>query len=318
MCTFRGQPHSSPKIFGLRWSQKPAFVASLQEKKRTHKRTLKVERYNVGRIQPLSDALIQEYMDNLAELARKDRDRVLLEEAKNKLESYIYHVNNKLMDDEENIAKISTEEQREELSRLSREAEDWLFDEGDTATVETLGAKLADLTGPAEKVWFRLREATQRPAAVKALREKLTSIEENFTKWVSNMTHITEEERGDVFEKIETARKWLSDREGEQAERAPHEAPAFTSDEVPLQTNPIAKLVDRLARKPPPKVKKNETAGEKATNATSEGGSNNETSTAGNSSGEGETTTKSEAKEEKKEAKDDEKGEEPTSVDEEL
>merc|ERR1712176_288811 len=127
-----------------------------KERKRTHKKTLDVDSYNVGKIQPLSKELIEEYKSNIEHLAELDRKRVLLEEAKNKLESYFYHVKNKLLDDEENIAKISTEEQREELMKLSRDAEDWLFDEGDTADLETIEAKYDELAIPAEKVWFRL------------------------------------------------------------------------------------------------------------------------------------------------------------------
>lgn len=169
---------------------------------------------------------------------------------------------NKLLDDEENIAKISTEEQREELTKLSREAEDWLFDEGDTADLETIQAKYDELATPAEKVWFRLKEMTDRPAAVKALNEKLVEIEEKFSKWVADLTHITEDEKNDVYSKIEDARKWLSDNVDAQAEKEGHEDPVFTSEEVPLQTKSIQKLIAKLSKKPkpkPPKVEKKET-----------------------------------------------------------
>lgn len=210
----------------------------------------------------MSNDLIEEYKSNIATLAELDRQRVLLEEAKNKLESYFYYVKNKLLDDEENIAKISTEEQREELTKLSREAEDWLFDEGDTADLETIQAKYDELATPAEKVWFRLKEMTDRPAAVKALNEKLVEIEEKFSKWVADLTHITEEEKNDVYSKIEGARKWLSDNVDAQAEKEGHEDPVFTSEEVPLQTKSIQKLIAKLSKKPkpkPPKVEKKET-----------------------------------------------------------
>mmetsp|Transcript_24177 Transcript_24177/g.56977 ORF Transcript_24177/g.56977 Transcript_24177/m.56977 type:complete len:934 (-) Transcript_24177:73-2874(-) len=233
-----------------------------QEKKKTHKKSLNVESYNIGKVQPLSNDLIEEYKSNIATLAELDKQRVLLEEAKNKLESYFYHVKNKLLDNEENIAKISREEQREELMNLSRDAEDWLFDEGDTADLETIQAKYDELAVPAEKVWFRLNEMTERPAAVKALNERLTEIEEKFSLWVTNLTHITEEEKSDVYSKIEDARKWLSDKVDAQAEKDGHEDPVFTSEEVPLQTKPIQKLIAKLSKKPkpkPPKVEKNDT-----------------------------------------------------------
>lgn len=233
-----------------------------KEMKKTHRKTLDVESYNVGKIQPLSKDLLEEYKSNIATLAELDKQRILLEEVKNKLESYFYYVKNKLLDDEDNIAKISTEEQREELTKLSRDAEDWLFDEGDTADLETIEAKYVELATPAEKVWFRLKQMVERPAAVKALNEKLVEIQEKFSKAMVNLTHITEEEKGDVYSKIESARKWLADKVDAQAEKQGHEDPVFTSEEVPLQTKPIQKSIAKLLKKPkpkPPKVEKNET-----------------------------------------------------------
>merc|ERR1712176_318004 len=232
-----------------------------KEKKKTHRKSLDVESYHVGKIQPLSKDLIDEYKTNIAALAELDKERVLLEEARNKLESYFYSVKNKLIDDEDDVKKVSTEEQREELRKLSRDAEDWLFDEGDTADLETIQAKYDELATPAEKVWFRLKEMTARPAAVKALTEKLVEIEEKFSQWVADLTHITDEEKDDVYSKIEGARKWLSDKVDAQAEKDGHEDPVFTSEEVPLQTKPIQKLIAKLSKKPkpkPPKVEKKE------------------------------------------------------------
>jgi len=274
------------QIFGVRKRKsKPAFVPKFQEKKKTHRQPLQVETYHIGKIQPLSQDLIEEFKSNIAMLAELDKQRVLLEEAKNKLESYFYYVKNKLLDDEEDISKISTEDQREELKKLSMNAEDWLFDEGDTADLEAIRAKYDELATPAEKVWFRLKEMTQRPAAVKSLNERLTEIEEKFTKWVADLTHITEEEKSDVFSKIETVRKWLSDNVDAQAEKAGHEEPVFTSEEVPLQTKSIQKLIAKLSKKPkpkPPKIEKKETENNSTENDTSDT-VNNETASAGTS-----------------------------------
>lgn len=277
-----------------------------------HRKALDVESYQVGKIQSLSKDLIEEYKSNIAELAEMDRQRVLLEESKNKLESYFYYVKNKLIDDEDNIAKVSTEEQREELSKLAMEAEDWLFDEGDTADVETIQAKYDELATPAEKVWFRLKEMTERPAAVKALNEKLVEIEEKFTKWVTDLTHITEEEKTDVYNKIESARKWLSDNVDAQAEKAGHEDPVFTSEEVPLQTKPVQKLIAKLTKKPkpkPPKVEKKETeknSTEEESATTDTSGADEKESSSSTEGDEKESSSSTEG-DEKDEAKEEEK-----------
>jgi len=255
--------------------KKTKFVE--KEKKKSHRKTLEVESYHVGKIQPLSKDLIEEYKSNIATLAELDKQRVLLEEAKNKLESYFYYVKNKLLDDEETITEISTNEQREELTKLSRDAEDWLFDEGDSADLETIRGKYDELAAPAEKVWFRLKEMTERPAAVKALNEKLVEIEEKFSQWVANLTHISEEEKSDVNNKIESARKWLSDQVAAQAEKDGHEDPVFTSEEVPLQTKPIQKLIAKLSKKPkpkPPKVEKKNIESNSTEEETSDKGHN--------------------------------------------
>jgi len=228
----------------------------------------------VGKVQPLSAELVEEYKFNIAELARIDKERVLLEEAKNNVESYMYKIKNKLMDHEEEIAKVSTEEQRAELLKSAEVAEEWLFGEADDADLETVRTKYEELTAPAEKVWFRLAEMTKRPEAVKNLRMKLTEIEEKFTKWVADLTHITEEEKSEVMSKIEDVRKWLSDKEDEQAAKAGHEDPAFSSQEVPVQASPIQKLITKLSKKPKPKPAKKEKDSE-GKNATEEG---NETS----------------------------------------
>merc|ERR1712159_234007 len=128
-----------------------------KEKKRTHKKTLQVEKYVVGHLQPMSSDLMDESKAKMAYLAQKDKERVMLEAAKNKVESYVYLVKNKLIDDEENIAKVTTEEQREELRKLAMDGEDWLYDEGYTADLAATEAKYAELSEPAEKVWFRVK-----------------------------------------------------------------------------------------------------------------------------------------------------------------
>ncbi|KAG7344112.1 molecular chaperone DnaK [Nitzschia inconspicua] len=260
-------------------TEKPKKKTKMVEKemKKTHKKVLDVEEYHVGKIQPLSKELKEEYKFNIAELARMDKERMLLEEAKNQLESYIYKVKNKLSDEEEKISKISTEEQREELSKLTMAAEDWLFDEGDSADVATVKAKYEELAKPAEKVWFRLSESTARPEAVQALKDKLKETEEKLNKWFEGKDYITDDEKADLASKFEAARKWVADKEDEQAAKASHEDPAFSSEEVPGQMQPIMKLVTRLMKKPKPKVEKLDTADNKTSAETNETVKTNET-----------------------------------------
>jgi len=231
-----------------------------KEKKKVHKRSLTVETYYEGRIQPYSEETMAESKAKLAEMARLDKERQLLEETRNKVESYIYMIKNKLVDDEKNVKKVTTEEQREELSKLAREAEDWMYEDGYDADLATFEAKYDEISTPAEKVWFRMKESKDRPAAIKALMEKMDKVEELMKKWESTMPQVTEDERGDVLEKVKKIREWIDEKEKEQDEKASHEDAAFTSDEVPIQSKSLETLVAKLSRKPKPKPpKKNET-----------------------------------------------------------
>jgi len=235
-------------------------VSTTQEKKKVHKKTLEVEAFHVGNVRPYWPELMAESKAKLAELERKDRERVMLEEARNKVESYIYQIKNKLVDDEEAIGKVSTEEQRAELSKLAEDAEEWMYDDGYNADLATMEDKYAELSVPAEKVFFRVSEATARPEAVKALQTKMTKVEELMKKWETTMPQVTEEERAEVLAKVEDVRKWISENEEAQAKADPAEEPVFKSEDVPAQSKPIETLVARLNRKPKPKPeKKNET-----------------------------------------------------------
>jgi len=243
-----------------------------KQKKKLHKRPLIVKSYFVGNVQPYSEEIMEESQSKLAELDRQDKERQQLEEARNKYESYIYHIKNKLIDDEEKIVPVTTEEQRESLLNSAAEAEDWMYDEGYGAGLATYQEKYEELSAPAEKIFFRALEATARPEAVTALKTKLGKVKDLMVKWESSKPQITEEERAEVLTKVDEIRQSLQEKEDKQATVDPTEDPIYTSEEVPLMTKGLETLIGRLNKKPKPappkKEKKNET--EEADSATNE------------------------------------------------
>lgn len=75
------------------------------------------------------------YLDfRLAELTAKDKEKKLLEMAKNDLEAYIYDMNDKLTD--EDHEKCSTSAEREEYSKLFAEAGEWMYEQEEDAKKE--------------------------------------------------------------------------------------------------------------------------------------------------------------------------------------
>ncbi len=259
-----------------------------------------------------------ESKNKLAEMAQKDKERVLLEESKNKVESYIYKVKNKLIDDEEAIEAVTTKKQREEVKKLAEKAEDWLYEDGYDADLATMEDKYAELSVPFEKILLRISENIARPEAIVKLQTKLGEIEALMAKWVETKPQVTEEERQKVLDGIEEVRKWIEDKEKAQKKKKPHDEPAFLSTEVPEQSKSLETMVVRLNRKPkpkPPKVEKNETESANATdsnttesNATEADGTDTpedaSESTADDASSESKAETKPESTDEGTESKD--------------
>jgi hypoxia up-regulated 1 len=244
--------------------KKKKTITVQKEKKKKHVRALKVDSYHVGTIRPYSPEIMEESKAKLNALAQKDKERMMLEEAKNKYESYIYFIRNKLVDDEEDVNKVTSEEQREALRKSAEDAEEWMFDEGFSADLKTYEAKYEELSAPAEKAFFRVAELSARPKAIKALTSKLDKVEELMKKWETTMTHITEEERKEVLDKVADVRKWVEEKVKEQEKADKTADPVFTSEEVPGQTKKIESIVGKLMKKPKPKPeKKNETDGDK-------------------------------------------------------
>merc|ERR1712232_262437 len=243
--------------------KKKKIIQVEKEKKKVHKQSLKVESYYEGRVQPYSAEIMTESKAKMDELARKDKERQMLEETRNKVESYIYKIKNTLVDDEENIGKVTTEAQREEVTKLSSDAEEWLYEDGYNADLATMMDKYAEISEPMEKILYRLSEMTARPAALNALKEKLDKIEKLMTKWETTHPHITEEERTNVLSKVETVKEWMAQKEEEQSKIAGSDDPTFTSEECPEQTKSIEAMISRLSRKPKPEKKQsNETKGD--------------------------------------------------------
>jgi hypoxia up-regulated 1 len=206
----------------------------------------------------------------LVQMAARDKERMMLEEAKNNVESYIYRIKNKLEDESDILSKVSTEEQREACRKLAVEAEAWMEDEGYAADLATTKDKYVELSEPFERILRRVSELEDRPAAVKALQKKLDEIEQLMSKWETKLPYITEEEKAPVLTKIKDIRKWIADKEAEQASKQPHEDPVYVSQDVAVQSKPLETLVVRLSRKPKPKpLKKNETKVGNATDTNS-------------------------------------------------
>ncbi|GMH78695.1 hypothetical protein TrLO_g1449 [Triparma laevis f. longispina] len=280
--------------------KKTKTIKVMKEQKKVHKEVLEIKEYYTSKIAPYSSTIMKESVEKLLELAAQDKIRHDLEEAKNALESKVYSIKNYVTENEDSLDAVSTSEQREELVSLASATEDWLYDDGYDSEKEAFISKLAELEAPAESMFFRLAELTKRPVAVQKCKERLEKMRALMTKWETTMEQVTEEERADVFDKIEKVEKWLEEKLEAQGKLEKWEDVAFKSSEVAPMSKSLEMLVTRLSKKPKPKVeKKNETEAEEVEGEGEE--DNLDDKEEGESEGEGEGQDEAPAAEEESE-----------------
>ena len=113
----------------------------------------------------------QRIKDRLSAFDSSDKSRIRREETLNTLEALTYKARDLLED--EGFVEVSTEAQRTEIERQSKQASEWLYGDGADASRETLKARLDELHGLVDPIQRRKEAASQRPKDVKALQEAL-------------------------------------------------------------------------------------------------------------------------------------------------
>jgi len=154
--------------------KKPAEDASKEEKKEKKNKDIKVplvlESAAVD-IVDLPETDIDIARARLLEFRELEAAKKENEGAKNMLESFVYKVQDRLYDDE--VAKVSTEEERENLRTQLSETSDWLYDEGDALTAAEYIARGQAINVTAKEIFYRLSEMQERPAAIDKLQKSL-------------------------------------------------------------------------------------------------------------------------------------------------
>jgi len=195
---------------------------------------------------------ISEAKSRLRALDAADDARRKREAALNDLEGYSYKVKNRLTEEEDELKKVSTDEQRQEVIDLCNTTEEWLYDEGRSADMAAYKAKQKEITKIAEPIFFRFAELTARPAAVKQATKDLTEVRTKVGGWAESKPHITDVEKEKLLEAVTAAEAWIAEKEAAQALVKAHEAPVFESADVPQQLKAVGVQYEKLLKKPKP------------------------------------------------------------------
>ncbi|XP_004305891.1 PREDICTED: heat shock 70 kDa protein 17-like [Fragaria vesca subsp. vesca] len=250
-------------------------------KKRTFRVPLKIVEKTVGPAMALSKESLAQAKLKLEELDKKDAERRRTAELKNNLEGYIYATKEKLETSEE-FEKISTSEERQTFIGKLDEVQEWLYMDGEDATASEFQERLDMLKAKGDPIFFRFKELSALPEAVKHARKYLVELQQIVNGWESKKDWLPKDRITEVLSDADKLKTWLDEKEAEQKKTPGFNTPAFTSEDVYMKVFDVQEKVDSINRipKPKPKIEKptsneTESTGEKAkdSNTTSESSS---------------------------------------------
>jgi len=210
---------------------------------------------------PLSAETIKRLQTKLQELGKKEEEVLAVAGMKNELEAAIYGSRDKLERDD--VVKVSTEEQREALTKLCAEYEEWMYESGATKLdYENRLQGLQDMIGPIEE---RALELESRSDVQDHVKESVEDMKEKDKFIRKEMKWVNVSKAEAALAKLTEFEEWWAKKQDQQTALPLHEAPAFTKKDVQERTSKLQKEFEKLKKIKKPKEKK---APKNATNAT--------------------------------------------------
>eukprot|EP00428_Durinskia_dybowskii_P019552 CAMPEP_0170213858 /NCGR_PEP_ID=MMETSP0116_2-20130129/6555_1 /TAXON_ID=400756 /ORGANISM="Durinskia baltica, Strain CSIRO CS-38" /LENGTH=906 /DNA_ID=CAMNT_0010464413 /DNA_START=121 /DNA_END=2841 /DNA_ORIENTATION=+ len=226
----------------------PEFV--LKQKKKKHEQKLKVAKKEFFPL-PLSEDEVTQIKKSLAELALKENDVKALAGLKNELEASIYGSREKV--EHADIRHVTTQEQRDALTALASELEEWMYESG--ATKSDYEQNIARLQGVMLPMEERARELELRSGIVESVAESVGDMKSSMAHVEANMTWVSPNKTEAVGRKLQEFEQWWAKKMERQESLPLHEAPAFTVKEVNEKVSKLQKELDKLKKTKKPKEK---------------------------------------------------------------
>ncbi|KAG8569461.1 hypothetical protein GDO81_014422 [Engystomops pustulosus] len=234
----------------------------------------------VNDIPDLAEEAVKKSMKKLQELTERDLEKHEREKAANSLEAFIFETQDKLEQSE--FRKVSTGEQREEISSKLSQASTWLEDEGYSATTKELKDKLSELKKACKSLFFKVEERRKWPDKLAAL-DSLLNHSSIFLKSARMIPEddpiFTEVELNTLEKLINDTWVWKNETLAEQEKLPSTEKPVLLSKDIDQKLAALDREIQYLLNKakfskpkPKPKPKSNTTKSENGEKNTTETG----------------------------------------------
>ncbi|NWU99605.1 HYOU1 protein, partial [Upupa epops] len=246
-------------------------IKAPKKQKLVHEITMELD---VNDVPDLLEDELKSSVKKLQDLTIRDLEKQEREKSANSLESFIFETQDKLYQEEYQF--VSTEEQREEISKKLSEVSSWMEEEGYAATTKELKDKLSELKKLCRNLFFRVEERRKWPERLAAL-ESLLNHSTIFLKGAQMIPEsdqiFTEVELSTLEKAINETMTWKNETLAEQNKISPTEKPIMLSKDIELKIAALDREVQYLLNKakfakPKPKKEKNTTKTDSSKNAT--------------------------------------------------
>ncbi|ODV88771.1 hypothetical protein CANCADRAFT_32260 [Tortispora caseinolytica NRRL Y-17796] len=253
--------------------------------KKLKDKSVKPLRPKYGPIRPMGTASKASSREKLRKLVAKDQERELADQIRNDLEAYTYKMKDFVVS-HENALQYTTEDERKMFLDDIQLASDWLYGDGESASVHELKDKLLQLRRIEEIISIRDRNVRQRPEKLLRLETLLDAVESKLAdirKEIDSTSKWTDDESGDeippwnpeyvddIEHEVLRIRAWLTDAKAKQQSLKPHQDSILSVDNLDANEAQLNRVVSNVTRRRQQDIdafKKSKKAAEKAASAT--------------------------------------------------
>lgn len=223
-----------------------------------HRQTLKIEyEENSGLLgMRMSGKELEAAKKVLKDLETADKERVERADALNSLEGFILEVRSLVrgLDEDDDLFKVSTSDEREALVRAFDEGEDWMYTD-EAKQTSNLKKKHQELKKLFQPMSWRAQELSLRPQALKSIGDAVNV----GLKEASRLRELHVERKSKHIKDFEefidfsnSLKTWLDEKEAEQAKQELTEAPVVTLKELKTKGLELKEKIRKIASLEPP------------------------------------------------------------------
>ena len=178
-------------------------------------------------------------------------DRVVIEtnDARNKLEEYVYNMRDALSS---KLADFEDEDKRAALNKELDATEEWIYGDGESANKGVFLKRLEELHAAGEPISARAREFELLPEAFEHLQRTADALTERSQTKEAKFSHISEDERASVAGECALVAEWIQQQKEALGAASKLAMPPMTCEQVAAKEAELHALCDRVMSKPKP------------------------------------------------------------------